>query len=527
MSLTSSTTTTTASPATARDPQQQPSLDDRTGGGPGTPGHGQRAPAWRFALVAVLSLALVAGTRFAAQRMRSPVVAAGTTGATTTSLSSMNSFALALLLGGLRGPLVMILWTSSETQKSEKNLEDFDTKVEWIRLLQPEFDTVHIFQIWNKAYNISVQMASLANKYTTILDAIKYARDVDAERPHNINIVHAIGGVYYDKLGSAQEKVYYRKRVREETLPHAAKQKLRKGDPGWRPLEHEVMLDTDFRILPQFREEMKYITKYEPYPGGLSPLAIGYNYFKETQRLLREGKQRHAQLSEQVVDSRPALALRGWGEEEWERGRRVELAALGRPVDANTERVDMELPTSNLPLGQPVDPGALKPAIDSYDRAATLIGDAVGEYRIHLEEYKSNYNTYLSHLDHVLLTGYLVAGDRDYLKAMIASGDARPPLLRSAFDNYVRAVQQGEKLLLRYYMEDAWVPQVFGPFGPGVTRENFAERLTAQQISQAAARLQQVVQQQQYDTAEEDRGEYERYIVRAAARLQQLQGQVK
>ena len=39
----------------------------------------------------------------------------------------MNSFALALLLGGLRGPLVMFLWTSSETQKTERNLEDFDT----------------------------------------------------------------------------------------------------------------------------------------------------------------------------------------------------------------------------------------------------------------------------------------------------------------------------------------------------------------------------------------------------------------
>ena len=77
----------------------------------------------------------------------------------------------------------MILWSSSETQKSEKNLEDFDTKVEWIRLLQPEFDTVHIFQIWNKAYNISVQMAAVQNKYTTILDALEYAQRVEDQRP--------------------------------------------------------------------------------------------------------------------------------------------------------------------------------------------------------------------------------------------------------------------------------------------------------------------------------------------------------
>src|SRR5439155_20618812 len=153
------------------------------------------------------------------------------------SLANMNSFALALLLGGLRGPLVMVLWTSSESQKNEKDIEGFDTKVEWIRLLQPEFDTVHIFQVWNKAYNISVQMASLANKYATILDAIDYAQRVEAGRPNNINMVYAIAGIYFDKLGSSSEKPYYRKRVREETLPHPMRQKLRKEDPAWRRAE--------------------------------------------------------------------------------------------------------------------------------------------------------------------------------------------------------------------------------------------------------------------------------------------------
>ena len=67
----------------------------------------------------------------------------------------MPSFATALLLGGLRGPLVMFLWPNSETSKREHHLEDVDTEIEWIRLLQPEFDTVHLFQIWNKAYATS------------------------------------------------------------------------------------------------------------------------------------------------------------------------------------------------------------------------------------------------------------------------------------------------------------------------------------------------------------------------------------
>ena len=130
----------------------------------------------------------------------------------------MPSFATALLLGGLRGPLVMILWTSSENQKQQHDLQDFDTKVEWIRLLQPEFDTVHLYQIWNKAYNISVQMASLANKYTNILDAIDYGQKVEKGTPgrhqHHYRLLPCL---YGDKLGTSQEHVYYRASVRRET----------------------------------------------------------------------------------------------------------------------------------------------------------------------------------------------------------------------------------------------------------------------------------------------------------------------
>src|SRR5687768_13049344 len=151
----------------------------------------RRARIGSVVVVVLVGLVLATVTRqFAAQRRGATALAAAT------PLSRMNSYALALLLGGLRGPLVMFLWPSSEGQKSEKNLEDFDTKVEWIRLLQAEFDTVHIFQIWNKAYNISVLMANPANKYATILDALDYAQQVDAERPNNINILSAIAGIY-------------------------------------------------------------------------------------------------------------------------------------------------------------------------------------------------------------------------------------------------------------------------------------------------------------------------------------------
>src|SRR2546423_6926951 len=124
-------------------------------------------------------------------------------------MAGMDSFALGLILGGLRGPLVMFLWTSIESQKTEKNLENIDTKIELVRMLQPEFASVHIFQIWNKAYNLSVQVASLPNKYSMILSALDYARSVDAEQPDNINLLVAMGETYFQKLGGSAEKNYY------------------------------------------------------------------------------------------------------------------------------------------------------------------------------------------------------------------------------------------------------------------------------------------------------------------------------
>ena len=206
----------------------------------------------RVVIVLILVVALIAGgaTREWADSVRGePIVAASSSGR---SLSGMNSYALALLLGGLRGPLVMFLWSSSESQKTENNLEDFDSKVEWIRLLQPEFDTVHIFQIWNKAYNISVKMTNMGNKYSTILDALDYAHNVDWEKPNDINIVSAIGGIDFDKFGNSAEKIYYRKRVRQETLPHASDEAIRSRDVAVRRTKMDPILDKDFNILPEY-----------------------------------------------------------------------------------------------------------------------------------------------------------------------------------------------------------------------------------------------------------------------------------
>jgi hypothetical protein len=476
----------------------------------------------RTSIVVVLILALLgtAGARYVADNYREQRLARGrVTGQDSAqSLSNMSSYALALLLGGLRGPLVMILWTSSESQKADKNLEDFDTKVEWIRLLQPEFDSVHIFQIWNKAYNISVQMASLANKYSAILDALDYAQKVNEQRPNDINIVLGIADVYFNKLGNSSEKDYYRKRVRDETKWREVKG-LKRGDVGYRRVKLDPILDAQGNILPQFREEYKYLLPYEPFPYGLSPFAISFNYYRAGQLLQKEQNQRHLQISASVVDSRPALTLRNWAEEEWEDGRKLELRMFGKPIPE--ERLDMELPTADVALdAKPVNAVDTNRILYSYALASELAKKAALAYEEHLRNPEfnvANVFTYQSHLDHVHGEEHLTQADHDYMAAMLKTGGDRKQLLENARKEYQEAIRWFRLNMLKWYTDDGLITRL------GASKANM-DKLSPEELGKLMDQLNQLVKTNQAgpDMNRADRDEYERYVRRSQERLTQI-----
>jgi hypothetical protein len=520
---------------------------------PGPNGDVPRHRRGRLATVAVLIVSLVAAmlTRTAATRFQeksSPNLRRTTGGGA--SLAGMDSYALALLLGGLRGPLVMVLWAQSESQKADRDLEGIDTQIEWIRRLQPEFDTVHIFQMWNKAYNLSVQMVGLANKYTTILDAVDYGKSIDAERPDNLNILKELGRIYSDKLGGANpEKHYYRERLRRETR-HREEQAgtARRGEPGFQRLSHDVMLDSNGDILPQYLKprrsevsaegetydgsDLQFLKQYEPFPYGLSPFALGYNYNKRAQVLMSTLKQKPIQLSESVADSQPGLNLKGWSEEEWERARRMEIKALGIKLPA--DRIPQETPTAALAIdAKPADASLLPEIIYSLNSASRLAGDAIKEYERHLRnpEFASKVTMYASHMDHLLGIRDLTAGDRDYLKAMQSTDAAeRDKLLASASGHYRESIRHNGLTALRYFTSDSLAAAVLPP---GISRANIG---TGPLGSRTAVTWEDVYGLMNAIRAEinrrggadmadenaEDRMEYETYVNRAVERLKQI-----
>jgi hypothetical protein len=490
-------------------------------------------------LVASLTLSVVARQLGTSYRQR-PNIAGSSVAIAATPISSFDSYALALLLGGLRGPLVMLLWPSAEAQKSERNLEDFDTKVEWIRLLQPEFDSVHIFQIWNKAYNISVQMASIANKYSTILDALNYASSVDAERPNNINVLMAKAQVWFDKLGNSQEKAYYRSRVRQETQARTEPE-VRRSSRVVGSLKLEPMLDDKGNILPKFLtptltasvspgtdlpdgSDLQYLKPFEPFPQGLSPFALGYNYYKRSQMLQNAGKQKHLQLSELVIDSRPALSLKTWAEEEWERGRRFEAEAFGRPASPIAERIDLEAITADVPPATaPTNLDAANNAIYSYNRAIQLGEASLVEYQRHLAKYLQSVATYRSHQDTVNAFILIAKADRDYLLAQMASGVERQRLLTTAAESYRLASERVALIIVRYYIDEEITSRLMPPdtsrfqLQPDPSRPDMLTRMALQ-----ADRIQRG-RENIPDQFMEDRAEYMQYLSRVNMRLGMIQ----
>jgi len=488
-----------------------------------------RAP---IIVVLIIALILAGITRSWANRLRGNDLSA----ASGSSLSGMNSFGLGLLLGGLRGPLVMFLWSTSESQKSTDNLDDFDTKVEWIRLLQPEFDSVHIFQIWNKAYNISVKMTSVSNKYTTIIDALDYADRQDKGRPNNISLITAKAGVYFDKLGGSSEKWYYRDRVRKET---AYRDVANAPNRTGRRLELDSLVDAKFQIRPQYLQpgnirlqdpkdpsmnydgsELQHLQRWAPYPYGLSPYALAYAYYKRAQVLERVGNQVHPQLSDLVVDSRPALSLKFWSEDEWERGRRAEIEALALKMPpAAVERTEIELVSMRVPLsGAIVKPSAAERAIYSYDLSVRLCDDAEAEYQTHLRKHTQNTLTYQNHRDALQAQKHLLAGDRDYLRAMLLPADQRTALLASAKASYEQALIYNRILIVRYLISDP----MFVRIAPaGVSKDNLLDHPQALEglATQAAQAISAGGEAGGYA---EDFEEYNRYVTRARNRLSSI-----
>jgi hypothetical protein len=483
----------------------------------------------------------------------------------TEQFKGMDSFALGLVLGGLRGPLVMVLWTTAENQKHQKDLEDIDTKIELIRMLQDEFDSVHIFQMWNKAYNLSVQMSSYPNKYATILDALDYGRRVEAQRPDSINVLASMGEIYFNKLGESSEKQYYRDRVRKDTR-HRAETGPRPGERGWQRTHHDPVIDANGRILPQFLAgdrnrtfprdgkpkdgflytgaELQYLEPFNErggFPYGVPTHALAYNYYKRAGALMVAAGQKHLQLSDQVIDSRAAVTLKYWADEESEHALRLEAALMGRRAPEMRDELDRVTadmtpkPAFVVAAAQAKEMAA--EAIFSFGRSAVLTDDAGAEYRRHSKNQANVYNTdvYASHVLEGTALKDLALGNQAYLRLAAANaglvplpaGMAADAVKKAAVDHYRLAVDHYRRIILRHYVDDDVAAAIY----PKFTESQLGKPFTKLTIAQADPKVYQPLidrvneemrRLNRPNTYATEVAEYQQHIDRSLKRIESL-----
>ena len=177
----------------------------------------------RFGLLSAAVAALVAAgaMRVAAEATRRAIGpdagVAGVAAGDSVRVGQLDSYALGLLLGGLRGPLTIALWNDLERQRVTGQYDDYDSKAELIRLLQPQFDRVHISQSRMKAYDVGADRAGVASRYAAVIDGIDYLRRVAAGRPADLDLTTELGKLYANKLGGSDERDAFGRRVRRET----------------------------------------------------------------------------------------------------------------------------------------------------------------------------------------------------------------------------------------------------------------------------------------------------------------------
>src|SRR5262249_44509484 len=110
-------------------------------------------------------------------------------------------------------------------------------------------------------------------------------------------------------------------------------------------------------------------------------------------------------------------------------------------------------------------------------------------------------------------------GDRDYLKAMLASGEERAKLLKSADENYRESMKLNIQLILHYYLPEELVESVLPK---GMTRGD-TSKLNYDQCVEVYTKLVHGLRMVKIDSDAEDRSDYQRYVERAFARIDRIE----
>lgn len=117
---------------------------------------------------------------------------------------------------GLRGVAVVMLWEKAKTAQMKEDWDGLQATLDQLTKLEPHFLIFWRHQAWNVSYNISVEWDDYHDRYRWVKEGIKLLLQGAKYNDREPLLIYDVGWTTAQKMGTADEKVQYRRLFRED-----------------------------------------------------------------------------------------------------------------------------------------------------------------------------------------------------------------------------------------------------------------------------------------------------------------------
>jgi len=112
---------------------------------------------------------------------------------------------------GLRGIAVSMLWHKASEYKKKEDWTNFRATLQQLSKLQPYFVSFWRYQAWNLAYNVSVELDDVRDRYYYVRRGIEFLEEGAKYIRFSPYLLTELGWFTGSKIGTADEKTEYRR----------------------------------------------------------------------------------------------------------------------------------------------------------------------------------------------------------------------------------------------------------------------------------------------------------------------------
>ncbi len=112
---------------------------------------------------------------------------------------------------GLRGIAVSMLWHKGNEYKKKGDWTNYRATLQQLSKLQPYFISFWRYQAWNLSYNVSVELDDVRDRYYFVRRGIEFLEEGAKYNRFSPYLLTELGWFTGNKIGTADEKVEYRR----------------------------------------------------------------------------------------------------------------------------------------------------------------------------------------------------------------------------------------------------------------------------------------------------------------------------